>query len=331
MSWIDNGAFSRKIPKLQLFWDSVSTGALKKCPRYYELSIVEGWQPKGKRTDLEFGLFLHSGRERYYHARARGENHEVATNAALDYVLTATWDNVLDRPWMSGDSSKNRYTLAQAMVDYCDKWEHDPLATVILASKLPAVEMSFRFPLGFGPTGSLPYDAQSDSGGESAEEFWLCGHLDRAAEFQERTWISDLKSTRSELNDRYFKQFKVNNQFSLYALAGRIVLNIKAVPGIIVDAVQVLATQPPRFKRVLVERTEAQLTEFVRGLHVLLRQAEYYARHGFWPMNERACFEHGRPCDFLEICGRAPSVREQWLRADFVKRTWDPTKVRGDI
>ncbi len=325
MSWIDNGSFSRSISKLQTFWDSTSLGALKKCPRYYELSIVEGWQPKGKRVDLEFGIHLHAGRERYYHSRARGESHEQATNAALDYVLTATWDQVLDRPWMSGDSAKNRYTLAQAIVDYCDKWEHDPLVTVILASKLPAVEVSFRFPLGFGPTGSLPYDAPERAGSEQ-EEFWLCGHLDRVVEFQQRLWISDLKSTRHTIDAHYFAQYSPDNQMTVYTLAGQQVLARK-IAGIIVDAVQVLATQPPRFGRALIERTEAQLAEFVRGLHVLLRQAEYYARHNFWPQNEKSCFR----CEFRSVCARAPSVREQWLKADFVKRQWDPTKVRGDI
>jgi len=323
--WPENTAFSAKLPALQLYWDSTSLGALKKCPRYYELSMVQGWSTRQRSVDLDFGIHLHAARERYYHARAKGESHEQSVDAALQHALTATWDQTLNRPWQ-GNQYKNRFTLAQAIVDYCDKWEHDPLVTIIRHNKAPAVEVSFRFPLGFRPT---THD-EKDSGEEN-EEFWLCGHLDRVVEFQGRTWISDLKSTRSELNERYVKQFKVNNQFSVYVLAGKIVLGTKAVAGIIVDACQVLATQPPRFKRVLIERTEAQLAEFVQGLHVLLAQAEDYARRSFWPQNERACFEHGRACEFLEICSRSPSVREQWLKADFTKRIWDPTQVRGDI
>jgi PD-(D/E)XK nuclease superfamily len=322
--WPENNAFSPKLHTLQLFWDSTSLGALKKCPRYYELTMVQGWTSRERKVDLEFGIHLHAARERYYHARARGELHEAGVDAALQHALTATWDSKLQRPWQ-GDSYKNRYTLAQAIVDYCDKWEHDPLVTVIQQNKLPAVEVSFRFPLGFGPTGSLPYDAQSDSGGES-EEFWLCGHLDRVVEFQSRLWISDLKSTRHTIDPHYFAQFSPDNQFNVYSLAGQFVLQSK-IAGIIVDAVQVLATQPPRFGRALIERTEAQLAEFVRGLHVLLRQAEYYARHNFWPQNEKACFR----CEFRAVCSKSPSVRERWLQADFVKRVWNPTEVRGDI
>lgn len=313
--WPENSAFSPKLHALQLYWDSVSLGALKKCPRYYQLSIVEGWSGREKSVDLQFGIFLHSSRERYYHARARGDNHEQGVDAALQYALTVTWDAERNRPWQ-GDSYKNRLTLAQCIVDYCDRWENDPLVTVIQHNKLPAVEVTFKFPLGL----------ESEQG----EEFWLCGHLDRVVEFQGRTWISDLKSTRHEINERYMRQYKVHNQFSIYTLAGQFVLHSK-IAGIIVDACQVLATQPARFKRALVERTEAQLAEFVQGLRVLLRQAESYARANFWPMNERACMEFGRPCEFLEICGRSPGVRAQWLKSDFVKRHWNPTIERGDV
>ncbi len=320
----DNAAFSPKLHTLQLFWDSTSLGALKKCPRYYQLRHIEGWQPRTRSADLSFGIFMHSGRERYYHARAEGKLHEDALDFALAYVLEATWDAKTNRPWQ-GDQYKNRYTLARSLIAYCDKWQDDALVTVIKSDKKPAVEESFRFPLGFGPTGSLPHDAQNDTGGES-DEYFLCGHLDRLVEFSDRLWISDLKTTRHTIDSYYFAQFTPSNQFSIYVLAGNIVLGRK-VAGLIVDAVQVGVNFEPRFGRALIERTEAQLSEFVRGLHVLLREAEYYARQNFWPMNESACFR----CDFRSICSRAPSVREQWLKADFERSHWDPTQVRGDI
>lgn len=321
--WPANSAFSSKLPTLQLAWDSTSLGDFKKCARYYQLRMVDGWSSKTRSVDLDFGIWLHSARERYYHARAAAASHEQALDAALQYVLCATWDQQLDRPW-KGDSAKNRFTLVQCLIDYCDKWEHDPLCTVILASGKPAVEVSFRFGLGFGPT--TAYNVHTDEGGELEEEFSLCGHLDRIVEFQGRSWGSDLKSTRNSLDSFYFAQFSPDNQMSCYSLAGRVVLKSK-LAGMIIDACQVLATQPPRFARALVERTEAQLAEFARGLHYYLRLAEKCARDNFWPMNEKACFR----CEFRGICDKAPSVREQWLKADFVKRVWDPLKARGDI
>src|ERR1700675_1021631 len=101
MGWPENTAFSPTLPTLQLFLDSTSLGALKMCPRYYQLAIVEGWIGRGieGRIDLDFGIWLHSGRERYYHARANGQTHEQGVDAALQHVLTVTWNQETGRPW----------------------------------------------------------------------------------------------------------------------------------------------------------------------------------------------------------------------------------------
>lgn len=312
--------FSKKVPNLQLAWDSTSYGDLLKCPRYYEMRMIHGWTSKERKIDLEFGIWLHSGRERYYHARARGAPHEAALDEALQFVLLGTWNPETDRPWQ-GDNYKNRLTLARTLIWYCDKWEHDPLTTLILANSKPAVEVSFRFGLGFGPTGSV-FEGDAD---EPQEEFLLCGHIDRLVDFSGRTWGSDLKSTRSGLDKFYFNQFSPDAQMTIYTIAGKVVLANK-MAGMIVDACQI-GVNFSRFGRALIERTPEQLDEFMRTFRVRMREAEYYARSNYWPMNEKACFR----CEFRGICSKSPSIREQWLKADFIKREWNPLKTRGDI
>ncbi len=231
--WPENSAFSSKLPTLQLAWDSTSFGNLKKCPRYYQLKNVEGWETRQRSVDLDFGIWLHSGREHYYHARAKGLSHEDGVDAALQYVLCATWDQKTNRPWQ-GDSNKNRLTLARTLVWYLDNWEHDPLQTVMLANGKPAVEVSFRFGLGFGPTSALPF-VETEQG---QEEFLLCGHLDRVVSFQGSLWVSDLKSTRNSIDSFYFAQFTPDTQMSTYSIAGRVTLHEK-IRGIIIDACQI--------------------------------------------------------------------------------------------
>ena len=315
MSWPENRAFSEHLPSLQLYWDSVSIGALKTCPRYYQLSIVEGWRSREEAVDLEFGILAHSGRERYYHARAEGAEHDAAVSLALDYVLTASWDSELDRPRavFCQDSYKNRFTLARTLVWYLDQWEQDPLEQVMLANGKPAVEVSFKFELDFGPA-DIP-----------TNKYALCGHLDRLVKFNERLWVSDLKTTKSEPGSWFFEHFSPDNQMSLYSLAGKVVVG-EQTAGVIVDAAQV-AVGFSRFRRGLIARTEAQLEEWLRSLRVLLRQAEGYARENFWPQNDKACFR----CAFRSVCGRTPQVRESILASEFTKRHWDPTVARGDI
>src|ERR1700687_3516697 len=89
--------------KLQFAWDSVSIGALKMCPRYYELSIIEGWEPRKRSVDLHFGILLHSARERFYHAKAGGSDHDSALRDALSWAFDATFDRELGKPWASED------------------------------------------------------------------------------------------------------------------------------------------------------------------------------------------------------------------------------------
>lgn len=320
--WPANTAFSPELPTLQLAWDSVSIGALKTCPRYYQLAIVQGWRSKQTAVDLEFGILLHSSRERYYHARARGEDHDTAQRNTLGWLLEATWDRELNRPWQ-GDQYKNRFTLARSFIWYCEQWgQNDPLEQVMLANGKPAVEVSFRFQLDFGPSQWL---RNPPGEGEANLRYSLCGHLDRLVRFNNALWVSDLKSTRHTLDASYFGQFSPDNQMSLYTLAGKVVCS-EPVQGIVLDAVQV-AVGFSRFARGLVQRTEAQLEEWLAGLRVLLGQAESYAKANFWPQNDKACFR----CSFRQVCARSPSVREQWLKADYVQKIWDPLVTRGDV
>src|SRR5271156_3115727 len=143
--WPQNSAFSSQLPTLQIFWDSVSLGALKECPRYYELAIVRGWRSRAGAVDLEFGIFMHSARERYYHGLASGAGHDWAQLNTLDWLLEATWNAQLNRPWQ-GDQYKNRFTLARSFIWYTEQWgPNDPLEQVYLANGKPAVEVSFRF------------------------------------------------------------------------------------------------------------------------------------------------------------------------------------------
>lgn len=313
---LPNASFSQSLPTLQLFWDSVSLGELKTCPRKYQLAIVEGWEPKGQRNvHLEFGIWMHSGREHYYHARAKGSEHEDALLSALHFVLSGTWNKVLKRPWASDDPNKNRFTLIRSLCWYLDQWQSDPMQTLILADGSPAVELSFRYDTGLRTS-------------STGEPIMLCGHLDRVGQLAGQNWLSDLKTTKHTIKGfssaEYFAQFSPDNQMSLYDLAGKVVYSLP-VAGLMVDAVQVAATFS-RFHRSPISRNDAQREEWFRAFEVYVRAAEGYAQADFWPMNDKACFR----CHFRPICSRPPGARQMWLESDFMRRVWDPSTPRGN-
>lgn len=320
-----NSSFSAKLPSLQLFWDSTSLSALKVCPRYYYYIIVQGLVPRGTSAHLIFGLEFHAALELYDRERAAGLGHRDALLSTVRSAMARTWNARLHRPWTSDEPAKTRETLIRSIVWYLDQFEDDHLRTVILATGQPAVELSFRFEAGFA---SL----------STEEEFWLCGHLDRLVTEGDSDieWIVDRKTTKSGLGEEYFARYSPDCQMSLYALAGSVIRN-KPVRGIIIDACQVLVSGS-RFQRGFVQRTPAQHAEWLEETRAWLLQAELYAQHKVWPMNDKACNMYSSynsdldswrgGCPFKPVCGSSPEVRPTLLKGLYDHRPWDPRQTR---
>lgn len=310
-----NSSFSKLMPGLMLAWDSTSLGLLKECPRKYQYSIVEGWEPRGESIHLTFGRLFHAALERYDHAKFAGADHEESQRIAVRYCMESTWDKEKRRPsWLSDDSNKNRFTLTRTVSWYLEEFKDDPVQTVRLDNGKPAVELSFRFETSYTSV--------------TGEKFLLCGHLDRVGTLNDDTYILDRKTSKSILNRDFFTKFSPDNQFSLYVLAGRVAYSLP-VRGLIVDAAQVAVTFS-RFERGFISRTESQLEEYYKDVGEYLLHAQRYAEQQYWPINEKSCGSYGG-CPFRKICSRSPETRETWLKAEFNKRTWDPLQVRGDI
>lgn len=309
-----NSSFSTILPALQLAWDSTSLGALKTCPRFYELSILRGWTSRRESVHLTFGIHMHVAKETYDKAKAEGAAHDTAVCRAVHRAMLDTWDATLQRPWASEDKNKNRETLLRTIVWYFEDYKDDPIQTIILANGKPAVELSFAF------------DTQYRT--QDGETFSLCGHLDRLGALGDKTYVCDVKTTKHGVDDRFFSGFAPDNQFSMYSLAAKVAYGLPT-QGVIVDGVQVAITFS-RTARQPSPRTNDQLEEFYRDAGVWMATAETYARANYWPMNEKSCSNYGG-CQFRRVCAHSPAIREKWLAADFVKRVWDPLKARGDI
>lgn len=311
-----NTSFSTHLPAMQLAIDSTSIGAFKTCPRYYQYSIIEGWQGKSLSPHLTFGLLLHQAREGYERAVVRGSDHDQALDMVLDFLLRSTWDQALGRPWISDHPLKNRKTLIQTVVWYLDsKAKDDPLKTIVLASGQPAVELSFRFDTGLKTLGS-------------GESILACGHLDRLAQLNDMVYTSDIKTSSSAVDAKWLRQFSPHNQFSLYTVGGKVAFGYD-VKGVIVDGIQV-GVGFARFQRHLVPRDEPTLSEYLFDFGLVVREMEASAKAQYWRMNDKACDMYGG-CIFRDVCSKSPSSREAALRLGYAKRIWDPLQIRGDI
>ena len=302
---------------VQYAWDSTSLGDFKRCPRFYQLHRKEGWTAKSESVDLRFGSEYHQALQEYDCSLANGVKHEDAIHDVIRELLIRTEDFRPDPDTRAG-KYKSRRNLVQLTVDYLDFFgPNDPAKTAMLESGRPAVELSFRFELDWGPSaGNRPYI--------------LCGHIDRIVEFNDQLLATDRKTTTRTLGPYFFKQFEPNNQMTLYTLAGQIITGTP-IKGVMIDAAQVLLEEPNRFVRGLTYRSPEQLEEWLNDLKITLKQAEACAEEGYWPMNDTACDKYGG-CPFREVCSKSPSVRDMYLKSDFVQLPmedrWNPLKPR---
>lgn len=332
---------------IQFAWDSTCLGAFKACPRRYQLYVIEGWRPKADRVHLTFGIHYTNALEHYDRVRAYGMNHEDALDEVVDKVLCDTWiEDKVNKDTMKVDAgyrwehgvhdskigNKNFYNLLRSVIWYLDQFADDTAETVIAEDGTPLVERSFRMELDWGPQAVIHYD-QEYAGGPKidirfAQPYLLCGHLDKVVTFIGGTYVMDHKTTKSTISDYYFDQFQPNNQMSLYTIASQVIFG-GHVKGVIIDAAQI-AVGFTRFARGMTYRTPAQSEEWLNDLHYWFDLAEQCATHGYWPMNDTACFN----CDFNKgegkICAKDPSVRHQFLEAGFTQENpWNPLKPRN--
>jgi len=300
---------------VQFAWDSVSTGAAKKCARYYLYSIVLGYQPSEMSPHLHFGILFHGATERIDHYRVQGNLNDTHLIEALRWAMEAAGKRAPETgafiPWRSVHDKKNLESLLRAIIWYFDEYKNDNYKVLQLANGRAAVELSFRFPMGLQHAG---------------EDILYCGHLDSLGTYGEAVYGLDRKSTGGALTSQFFTQFSPSVQITGYSLASRLVYSIPS-QGMIIDAMQVGAGFV-RFGRQIVSTTEAQLSEWLTGTMYTVQQSHKWLEQKYWPMNETACGMYGG-CIYQGICSKDPSVRERFLESQFTRRVWDPLEPRG--
>jgi len=279
---------------------------------------IEGYTTRDENIHLRFGTEVHQALHDYELSRKGGADHDHAVHATLKKLLTRIFDwepDVTTKAY----NTKNKTTLVRSVIWYLDRFKDDPAETYTIADGRPAIEVSFKWELDYGPRGSsVPY--------------MLCGHLDRIVHYprgSDDLFVMDRKSTSMNLGSYYFQQFEPNNQMTLYTLSSQIVVH-SPVKGVIIDAMQIKADQT-LFERRITYRTQEQLDEWLVDLRYWLAQADSYAEANYWPRNDTACTMYGG-CKLRDICSKSPSARARFLEGNFIKlpkeERWNPLKTR---
>lgn len=309
--------------KIQFAWDATSLELFKRCPRLYQYKMIDGWTTESENIHLRFGIEFHQAFTDYELFKLEADDHDDALRLTIRALLGRIhdWD---PEPHTKSEAFKTKRNLVRAVVWYLEKYKDDPAETIIMEDGKPAVEVSFRFELDYGP-----YAAGNIRGDEEVEyvqPYLLCGHLDRIVSYQDETFIMDHKTASSTIGPYYFNQYDPNTQMSLYTLASQIVLSAP-IKGIIINAVQI-AADSSKPVRGMTYRSKGQLDEWLEDLRHWLNRAEECATEGYWPMNDTACDKYGG-CKFREICSRDPAVRHKFLKSNYVQEEpWNPLRTR---
>ena len=315
--------------QIQFAWDSTTLGAFKQCPRLYFYQYIEGWAPKEDNVHLRFGGEFHTALEQYDILKATGVGHREALNAVVGDLIARCWDWKVDKESKAG-RYKNMDTLLALTIDYLDYYKDDRAETFILQDGHPAVELSFRFELDWGPAAATSVGQADNMDVSMGQPYILCGHLDRVVTFADELFVMDRKTTTTALGSYFFDKFEPDNQMTLYTLASKVILEAP-VRGVIVDGCQILLEKPNAFTRAMTMRTQDQLDEWVEDLKFTLSEAENYANFNHWPMRDTSCGMYGG-CKFRDVCSKSPGVRERFLESQFVKKEegeqWNPLKPR---
>lgn len=279
----------------QLIWDASSLDSFKRCPRYYQYNVLQGWRPKEPPEQLIFGTALHAGLEAYDHARLRGVKRWDATVEGMQHALKA--GEVLKA---SKDTARTPETLTRAIVWYAEQFDDDPATLVVLPNGHPAIEVRFEV--------AVPGTA-----------FRFSGRIDKIVELGGEIYVVERKTTSTALGPYYFNRYSPNTQVSAYCWALREFCGLP-ISGVMIEAFQTGVTFT-RIERNIVRRSEDQLNEFLRNTAMLLNHADEYHKADYYPMNESACMLYGG-CSFREVCERPASRRKAWLEEDFELRPY---------
>lgn len=333
--------------QLQVVHTANSLGALQFCPRYYQLSVLEGWG-RDDADALRGGAIAHAAWEELARALGGGASEHEALRSALRVLLAHAgcvikfWQChkcgckfllttsgkigclrcgndepgtiTRERTWELWepyeDIGKSPRALVRALVWYCEEFKGHLGQVLKGQDGAPALEIEWKLPLAMHTSNGTRY--------------YLRGYVDEARAIEGERLLVERKTTSKTLSGQYFTQFSPHLQVTMQAWA--LAQDPQLFGGDRLDGVQIEAIQTgvtmSRTMRKNVYRSPEALEEFERDIAVTLREAEDYAAEGYWPKRERNCFL----CSFKKVCTARPDMRAGVLKEHFTRRERDPEK-----
>jgi len=285
--------------------DNFALSIYQSCPSKYDLRIIQQWTTRRKSAALGFGGAFHLGLAEWYKTGSRQE------------MLKA-----IQEGWPDGmpvDDFRSKAKCVEALIAYTKEYPAENF-TVVDGPDGKLIEVSFTLPTGLylplcyhvdenGIISGCGNDARMDRSwdptigacpncGLPLEDLQYGGIFDGLVEFSGALYVFEHKTT-SRLGDRFFDQFRPNNQVSGYVW-GASKLSGKQIGGALINAIGIYKSSPTKFKRQVTMRAPEEINEWLGSVYntcVSIQQAKVT---GSFPMHTGSCTMYGR-CEYHAV------------------------------
>lgn len=288
---------------------------LKTCARLYFYRVVLGFVEKQPPQYFGFGSCYHKFREILDDAWIKLTPEEKKTKG-----LDLDWQMDL---FTRAVNAANNLWKAKKMKDPVvgDKWDFLTQARFIESCTIAfkhwqeekkkgridilTVEQNFAVPL---PDGT-----------------YVGGKKDITLRWNNGLWVRDYKTSSKEQNEFYKRTLEPNDQFTRYTFGASQLAGEKA-QGVIVEVLyngKGTKKQPkkgPEIHTHMTERSDWQLTQWVKEQMIESKRLEMYRAADTWPMEEKFCSY----CIFHSVCKKGSEYAQMAkLEAEFKVEPWD--------
>ena len=305
--------------------DSTLIKTYRSCQKKYDYFQNQHYVSKSRKAAPSFGIAMHEGIAQFREQRKKGTPYPLALEIG-QAALQQAYQKHMPPESQSEVMQDDRRSLNNAIrlyIGFCQHYEP-------LGYKYHQIEVPFALLLGQIEIPN-PLANESDPLMKLKKDVIYVGIIDAIIEWQNRLFISDVKSTASNISETYLNGYKMDQGLPGYTLAARELLGVNTNHGLVhafwVQKEAKVKGKPldEYYHTKEVYWDNAQLEEWTQNTLQTVQEIEMHQVSGQWQMNfSYSCTAYNSPCDYFGICTLPQEARKQRLEMDFKKAIWTP-------
>ena len=304
--------------------DATLIRTYRSCQKKYDYFQNQHFISKSRKAAPSFGIAMHEGIAQFREQRKKGTPYPLAFEIA-QACLQQAYQKHMPPENQSEVMQDDRRSLNNAIRLYGGFCQHyEPMGY-----KYHQIEVPFALHLGQIKIPNLDIDDTWSSW--IYKDVIYVGIIDAIIEWQNRLFVSDIKSTASNISEVYLNGYKMDQGLPGYTIAARELLGVDTNHALVhafwVQKEAKVKGKPldEYYHTKELYWDNAQLQEWVTNTLQTVEEIESHNLTGNFTMNfGYSCTAYNSPCDYFSICTLPFEARKQRLEMDFRKAIWTP-------